>query len=102
MGANGRIAYFDADKVEKIKKEVREKYPDEKVYFRGYRCDYTVNGRKVVLSYWGDNAWCGWGAEGSQLRDSCWGIDEPSEAQKEFAKRIATEAVIVEDQEVWT
>lgn len=99
MGADGHIAYFDREKVNQIQKEIEEKYNTKEVYFNGYSPEYEVNGKKVLLAYWGDNAsWCGWGAEGSQLND----YEENSEAVKEFAKRIATEAIVVEDQEVWT
>lgn len=100
MGADGHIAYYDSEKVDQIRYEVIEKYPKYKddIYFNGYRCNYLVNGKKVCLSYWGDNAdWVGWGREACQY--SSW--QEANEGQKEFAKRIAEEAFILE-QEVWT
>ena len=99
MGADGHIAYFDKNKVKQIKEEVKEKYPHQDFNFDGYECSYTVNNKEVCVSYW-DNSAHGskWGAEGSQLSD----YYDNNEAQKEFAKRIAAEALIIEDQEVWT
>lgn len=101
MGADGHISYFDADIVEKIKEEVQKKYPDEEICFYGYTCSYTVAAHRVVMSYWDSDlrGLCGWGAEGSQIEEDPEGRNE---GQKEFAKRIVTEAIVVEDQEVWT
>lgn len=99
MGASGNIAYFDKEKVEQILKEVKKKYRIDNIYFRGFSCKYMVDGKEVYLAYWGDNAtWCHWGAEGSQLNE--W--NNGNDGQKEFARRIAEEAIVVENQTVWT
>jgi hypothetical protein len=99
MGADGHIAYFDADMVDKIQEEIKLKYPTQQIDHRESGCNYTVNGKRVYLSYWGDNAdWCGWGAEGSLLSD----YENNNEATQEFAKRVSQEAIVVADHEVWT
>ena len=100
MGADGHIRIYDADIVDSIKCAVMKNtgMDENTVYFPGYYCEWTCNGKRACLVYWGDN-----------MLEDMWEYwmdyaktDEQRLAKQVFQERCNAEAVIVSDQEVWT
>lgn len=97
MGADGHIKFYDKLKVDKICKELRikHKYP---VRFPLIICNFTVNGKACYLDYWeeGGHINCGLDREYGaypQHKKYIW---------DELKKRCNSEAILVEDVEIWT
>lgn len=106
MGADGHVAFYDKLKVDKISKEIYEKYGFRcDILSIGRECNYRVNGQYCYIVYWdvGKNGrYFGW-----ELFHHLYKRDgkinwNDIRAIKEFEDRIKTEATLVEDQEVWT
>lgn len=88
MGADGHIAIYDAEKVTQILAEINEGLTEcGHVWWPGYFCDWTCNGKPAAIVYWGDNI-------------MEWPFDSPK--LWELERRANAEALLVENQEVWT
>lgn len=65
MGADGHIRIYDLDKIEAYCEKRKDKYVHEKSYDKrtklvpvrwpSYTCDWTCNGKRCCLVYFGDN-----------------------------------------------
>ena len=116
MGADGHIAIYHYAKVEKILKEINETIPDRKNWFLfpGYKLNWTVNNQPACLVYWdhGIGRKSKYGFKGQwqyELEYYIYNARAEGGYWKElankwliFRERCDKEAVIVEDQEVWT
>lgn len=115
MGARGCITFYDMGKVDKICKELNHKYGlhgAEALVGIGYKCDFRVNGQPCYVVYWDSvsrkrelnkkmvlkiwkamDTWHNW--DFAKTKDQL-------RIFKEFEDRCNAEAILVEDQEVWT
>lgn len=116
MGARGFITFYDQGKVDHICNEINHKYNlkgDERLFGIGYKCDFRVNGQPCYVTYWDSCS----RKEGVKSKDGTvksrkvmdtwhdWDFAKNKEQLrifKEFEDRCNAEAVLVEDQEVWT
>lgn len=114
MGSDGHIAIYSYAKVRNILKEINATIPDKKNWlsFPGYILGWRVNNQEACLVYWD----CGMGHKHAYLGQWQYELEYYiREAQKEggywkdlakkfseFRDRCNAEAIIVEDQEVWT
>jgi hypothetical protein len=116
MGSDGHIRFYDQGKVDRISEEINHKYNlkgDHKIRFPGYKCPFTVNGQPCYVIYWDSNSRKeiienpkGW-RKAKKIMDSWHDWDfQYNKAElrifKEFEERCNAEAILVEDQEVWT
>ena len=116
MGSDGHIRYYDQGKVDKICNEINLEHGlkgDKRVSFPGYKCDYRVNGQPCYLIYWdcpgrkhNINSKDGT-VKSHKVMDSWHDWDFQYDKQflrikQEFEDRCNAEAILVEDQEVWT
>jgi len=99
MGADGHIRFYDQGKVDKICGEINLKHGlkgNKQVHFPGYKCNFRVNGQPCYLIYWESQSMDSW---------HNWDFQETKtflRIKKEFENRCNAEAILVEDQEVWT
>jgi hypothetical protein len=112
MGADGHIRFYDQGKVDRICKEINLKYKlkgNEKLAGIGYKCDFFVNGQPCYVIYW--DSFSRKDVVKSNLpgktMDTWHNYDfcktkEQLRIFKEFEDRCNEEAILVEDQEVWT
>lgn len=116
MGSDGHIRFYDQGKVDRICNEINFKHGlkgNERLSGIGYKCDFRVNGQPCYVTYWDNcsrkeivssksgkvklrktmDTWHDWdfAKTKQQLR-----------IFKEFQDRCNAEAILVEDQEVWT
>lgn len=97
MGADGHIRFYDKLKVDKICRELRIKHKYS-VHFPGIVCDFRVNGQYCYLDYW---------EAGGNMKSH---VDQyylafPKEKKyiwNEFKQRLNSEAILVDDLEIWT
>jgi hypothetical protein len=116
MGARGCITFYDQGKVDKIVKELNIKHGlkgEHALSSIGYLCDFRVNGQPCYVTYWdscsrkeGVNSKSG-NVRRRKTMDTWHDLDfaktkEELRIFKEFEDRCNAEAVLVEDQEVWT
>ena len=124
MGADGHIRFYDQGKVDKICNEINVKHGlkgNHRVSFPGYLCNFRVNGQPCYLVYW-DSPGRKYNMKPRKTQivkfnngevishksmDSWHDYDwcetkEKLRIIKEFEDRCNAEAILVEDQEVWT
>jgi hypothetical protein len=116
MGADGHIRFYDQGKVDRICSEINFKHGlegNKRVHFPGYKCDFRVNGQPCYVIYWDSpgrkfNMRSKKGEVKSKKDMDSWHNWDFQETKaflvikKEFEDRCNAEAVLVEDQEVWT
>ena len=116
MGADGHIRFYDQGKVDRICREINLRYGlkhEESLNGIGYKCDFRVNGQPCYVVYWDTcsrkeavksksgnvrlrktmDTWHNWDFAKTK---------EQLRIFKEFEDWCNTEAILVEDQEVWT
>ena len=103
MGSDGHIRFYDQGKVDRILQEINHKYNlkgDHKMKYPGYKCDFRINGQPCYIVYWtcgcakkDMNSWHDWDFSFNK---------EELRILKEFEDRCNAEAILVEDQEIWT
>lgn len=88
MGADGHIRIYDKEKVDAKANELDCNKPTF-----WYETSWTCNGKLAYLAYWGDN----------MLLDVSEPDDDWDNEQQKKLKLWANEnAILVDDQEVWT
>jgi len=107
MGADGHIRFYDQGKVDKITNEINLKYElrgSNRVSIPAYACDFRVNGQYCYIYYWecqsGDRVKNNF----EYVMEACKKLGDYAKlkAWGEFENRCDKEAILVEDQEVWT
>jgi len=121
MGSDGHIRIYDYYKVCKIRNELNKQIPNRQDWlsFPGYILGWTVNNQQACLIYWD----CGLGRKETHPKDKG-GFEGQWEQElywyktyakehggfhktllklfQEFRDRCDKEAILIEDQEVWT
>jgi len=116
MGARGCITFYDQGKVDKIAKELNIKHGlkgKNALSSIGYLCVFRVNGQPCYVVYWDScsrkesvNSKSG-NVRIRKTMDTWHNLDFAKNKDelrifKEFEDRCNAEAVLVEDQEIWT
>ena len=98
MGADGHICIYDAGKVDAKARELGAVRDDGRVDlpYGWYRCAWKCNGKDALVAYWGDSPNCYDATQPGELMCN----DGPTTgALMVWANE---NAVLVENQEVWT